>query len=199
MSTARHADTRQLTVFVHDGHPGGAGFAERGFETAPDWLRATRETIVACELRGRVSLLHPVAQVRQPELAVGQGRALPLCWARCWRGALTSSLRACSSSDSILILLGALAIVAAIGTVEGSEVELLGTDIGATALFFAGLAAGVAILWGWSLAKYGVKACPASPPGEQELTELSEKLDRVEAERRNDPDDEDRDSPQHRL
>ena len=31
VSTALHADTGQLTVFVYDGHPGGAGFAERGF------------------------------------------------------------------------------------------------------------------------------------------------------------------------
>ncbi|HET9501349.1 MAG TPA: DEAD/DEAH box helicase [Marmoricola sp.] len=48
VSTARHADTGQLTVFVHDGHPGGAGFAERGFRTAPSWLRATHEAIAAC-------------------------------------------------------------------------------------------------------------------------------------------------------
>jgi DEAD/DEAH box helicase domain-containing protein len=49
VSTARHADTGQLTVFVHDGHPGGAGFAERGYRTAAAWLRATREAIASCE------------------------------------------------------------------------------------------------------------------------------------------------------
>ena len=38
-----------LTVFVHDGHPGGAGFAERGYATAREWLTATRATIAACE------------------------------------------------------------------------------------------------------------------------------------------------------
>jgi DEAD/DEAH box helicase domain-containing protein len=48
MSTARHVDTGLLTVFVHDGHPGGAGFAERGFDAAAVWLRATREAIAAC-------------------------------------------------------------------------------------------------------------------------------------------------------
>ena len=32
VSTALHPDTGLLTVFVYDGHPGGAGFAERGFE-----------------------------------------------------------------------------------------------------------------------------------------------------------------------
>ena len=48
VSTALHADTGQLTVFVYDGHPGGAGFAERGFAAARDWLTATRETIASC-------------------------------------------------------------------------------------------------------------------------------------------------------
>ncbi len=48
VSTALHPDTGQLTVFVHDGHPGGAGFAERAFETAGAWLRATREAISSC-------------------------------------------------------------------------------------------------------------------------------------------------------
>jgi DEAD/DEAH box helicase domain-containing protein len=48
VSTALHADTGQLTVFVYDGHPGGAGFAERGFHTAREWLTATREAIASC-------------------------------------------------------------------------------------------------------------------------------------------------------
>jgi DEAD/DEAH box helicase domain-containing protein len=49
VSTALHADTGRLSVFVHDGHPGGAGFAERGFRTAVEWLQATRHAIRACE------------------------------------------------------------------------------------------------------------------------------------------------------
>ncbi|HEU4567355.1 MAG TPA: DEAD/DEAH box helicase [Marmoricola sp.] len=48
VSTAVHPDTGTLTVFVYDGHPGGAGFAERGFETARAWLAATREAIASC-------------------------------------------------------------------------------------------------------------------------------------------------------
>ena len=48
VSTALHPDTGQLTVFVYDGHPGGAGFAERGFRAARVWLTATREVISAC-------------------------------------------------------------------------------------------------------------------------------------------------------
>lgn len=49
VSTALHADTGVPTIFVYDGHPGGAGFAERGFGKAKVWLTATREAIKACE------------------------------------------------------------------------------------------------------------------------------------------------------
>ncbi|WP_346071298.1 DEAD/DEAH box helicase [Streptomyces cheonanensis] len=48
VSTALHPDTLLPTVFVHDGHPGGAGFAERGFHVARAWLTATRDAIAAC-------------------------------------------------------------------------------------------------------------------------------------------------------
>ncbi|MFC6344295.1 Zn-binding domain-containing protein, partial [Nocardioides hankookensis] len=48
VSTALHPDTGQLTVFVYDGHPGGAGFSERGYRTARAWLTATRDAILAC-------------------------------------------------------------------------------------------------------------------------------------------------------
>lgn len=49
VSTALHPDTGMPTVFVHDGHPGGAGFADRGHAELPRWLRATRDAIAACE------------------------------------------------------------------------------------------------------------------------------------------------------
>ena len=49
VSTALHEDTGLMTVFVYDGHPGGAGFSERGHLRAAAWLRATREAIAACE------------------------------------------------------------------------------------------------------------------------------------------------------
>ncbi|WP_026819567.1 DEAD/DEAH box helicase [Arthrobacter castelli] len=49
VSTALHADTEKPTIFVYDGHAGGAGFAERGFEAADVWLAATRDAILACE------------------------------------------------------------------------------------------------------------------------------------------------------
>lgn len=49
VSVPLHPDTLLPTVFVYDGHPGGAGFAERAFHTAADWLTATREAIASCE------------------------------------------------------------------------------------------------------------------------------------------------------
>ncbi|MBX6382684.1 MAG: DEAD/DEAH box helicase [Microbispora sp.] len=49
VSTELHPDTGLLTVFVYDGHDGGAGFAERGYARATEWLTATREAIASCE------------------------------------------------------------------------------------------------------------------------------------------------------
>lgn len=51
MSTATHPHTGRPTVFVHDGHPGGAGFAERGHAVLARWLAATRSAILDCECR----------------------------------------------------------------------------------------------------------------------------------------------------
>lgn len=49
VSTALHQDTGMPTIFVYDGHPGGAGFSERGYERAHAWLTATRDAIASCE------------------------------------------------------------------------------------------------------------------------------------------------------
>ncbi len=53
MSTAVGPDPGGLpSVFVYDGYPGGAGFAERGFRRAHTWLGATAAAIEACECPG---------------------------------------------------------------------------------------------------------------------------------------------------
>ncbi len=49
VSADLHAATGRLTVFVYDGHEGGAGFAERAYHTAAAWLAATRSAIASCE------------------------------------------------------------------------------------------------------------------------------------------------------
>lgn len=48
VSTELHPDTGRCTVVVYDGHPGGAGFADRGFEAAQHWWQATRDHIASC-------------------------------------------------------------------------------------------------------------------------------------------------------
>jgi len=49
VSADLHPATGKLTVFVYDGHAGGAGFAERGFAAAAAWLTATAQAIADCE------------------------------------------------------------------------------------------------------------------------------------------------------
>jgi DEAD/DEAH box helicase domain-containing protein len=49
VSADLHPATGQLTVFVYDGHDGGAGFAERGYHAAREWLSATADAIRGCE------------------------------------------------------------------------------------------------------------------------------------------------------
>ncbi|MGB8022120.1 MAG: DEAD/DEAH box helicase [Candidatus Nanopelagicales bacterium] len=48
LSTAHHPQTGQAAIVIHDGHPGGAGFAERGYLRATEWMRATNEVIAGC-------------------------------------------------------------------------------------------------------------------------------------------------------
>lgn len=48
VSTAEHADTGLPTVFVYDGHPGGAGFADCGFREFAHWIATTFEAVRSC-------------------------------------------------------------------------------------------------------------------------------------------------------
>ena len=48
LSAAQHEDTGSPTIFVYDGAPGGAGFAERGADDAAAWVRATADMIGEC-------------------------------------------------------------------------------------------------------------------------------------------------------
>nr|WP_233532556.1 DEAD/DEAH box helicase [Antrihabitans sp. YC2-6] len=48
VSTALHRDTGLPTIFVYDGQPGGAGFADRGHAEIVTWLGATRDAIADC-------------------------------------------------------------------------------------------------------------------------------------------------------
>jgi DEAD/DEAH box helicase domain-containing protein len=48
LSTNSHADTGRPTIFVYDGHPGGVGIAERGFDRFEDWVADTARMLAAC-------------------------------------------------------------------------------------------------------------------------------------------------------
>lgn len=52
LSTPAHPDTGQCTVFVYDGTPGGAGYAEHAHATGARWLGATASVIRACPCEG---------------------------------------------------------------------------------------------------------------------------------------------------
>jgi hypothetical protein len=86
-----------------------------------------------------------------------------------------------------LIILGGIAVLSAIFVSEpGTGGELLGFGVGTLEAFLVGVAAGAAILWGFSILKWGTKRGLAHRKERKELTRLNEKLDRVEAERRED-------------
>jgi DEAD/DEAH box helicase domain-containing protein len=48
LSTNIHQDTGQPTVFIYDGHPGGVGIAERGFEQFEGWVADTVRLLQGC-------------------------------------------------------------------------------------------------------------------------------------------------------
>ncbi len=83
----------------------------------------------------------------------------------------------------LLIVAGALAIVAALTSASGT-VELLGTDVSALTLFLIGVGSGVAILWGFTISKFGTRRTLRQRRESRRLGELSDKLDQHEAERR---------------
>ncbi|HEV2593166.1 MAG TPA: DEAD/DEAH box helicase [Gaiellaceae bacterium] len=48
LSTNIHPETGRPTVFIYDGHPGGVGIAERGFEEFEGWVADTAAMIRGC-------------------------------------------------------------------------------------------------------------------------------------------------------
>lgn len=95
----------------------------------------------------------------------------------------------------LLIIGGSLLIVAAVFTAEitAGQLEVLGTEVGALTLFLLGVGAGVAILWGAAISKFGAKRSLAKRRETKKLDELSNKLEHAEAERRRDIDEDDPD------
>lgn len=85
----------------------------------------------------------------------------------------------------ILIVLGVLSILAGVFT-TGHDLDgatLLGLNVPTQAVFLLGLFAGVAILWGFTITKFGTKRELRHRRDQKRLQELSAKLDKAEAER----------------
>jgi hypothetical protein len=79
----------------------------------------------------------------------------------------------------LLIAFGVVAILAALFSTSGTA-SFLGADIGARTIFLIGAAAGVAILWGFTISKLGARRGLRHRRESRRLQELSNKLDRAE-------------------
>lgn len=82
----------------------------------------------------------------------------------------------------LLILLGTIAILSAVFVSKGTG-ELLGINMSSLEIFLVGVAAGAAILWGYSLLKWGTRRGLAQRKERKELGQLNDKLKRAESER----------------
>ena len=74
LSTNLHLDTGAPTVFVYDGHAGGVGIAERGFDQFEGWVADTVEAPRGLPVRARLPVVRPEPEVRQPQRVPRQGR-----------------------------------------------------------------------------------------------------------------------------
>lgn len=87
----------------------------------------------------------------------------------------------------LLIIVGGISILSAVFVSEpGQGGELLGFEVTTLESFFVGVAAGAAILWGFSILKWGTKRGLAQRKERKELNKLSDRLDRAEADRQPD-------------
>ena len=85
----------------------------------------------------------------------------------------------------LLMGVGVVAILSAVFVSEG-RAELLGVEMSALGIFLVGVGAGVAVLWGYTILKFGTRRELKARKERKELNELSAKLDKVEAERNKD-------------
>lgn len=96
----------------------------------------------------------------------------------------------------LLIAAGAAIILAAFFTTDVSatgQIQLIGIDTSARTLFLLGIIAAVAVLWGLWIIKFGAKRGLRQRREQKKMDELSKKLDRAEAGRDRDLDDDERD------
>ena len=83
VSTDLHPATGRLTVFVYDGHDGGAGFAERGFEAAAAWLRPPGRRSPAATAKPAAPPASSRPNAETATTRCPSGARWP-CWTPCW-------------------------------------------------------------------------------------------------------------------
>ena len=87
----------------------------------------------------------------------------------------------------VLLVIGVLVLLAGIFTAgDAGNASLIGIHLGATAVFLLGVFAGVAILWGLSLSKFGGKRQLRQRREQRRLQGLAAKLEKIEDGRRED-------------
>ena len=77
LSTNLHFQTGLPTVFVYDGHAGGVGITERGFDELRRLGRGHGAPAPRLPVHERLPVVRPEPEVRQPERDARQGRAPP--------------------------------------------------------------------------------------------------------------------------
>ncbi len=86
---------------------------------------------------------------------------------------------------TVLVILGGLAIAAAIFVSEGTA-KILGVELNAMSIYLFGVASGVAVLFGLSLMKSGTKRAMHQRKERKKMDDLSIKLEEAQAERKRD-------------
>lgn len=94
----------------------------------------------------------------------------------------------------VLLIVGVLVLLAGIFTAgDQGNASLLGIHLGATTVFLLGVFAGVAVLWGLSITRYGGRRQLRQRKERRRLEGLETKLRRIEHEREGRSDTEDQD------
>lgn len=83
----------------------------------------------------------------------------------------------------LLVIAGTLVVLAAVFSSDGTA-EMLGNELTTLTIFLLGVAAGLAILWGLTVIRFGARRELARRREHRRLEEISQKLDRVDPDRR---------------
>jgi len=83
----------------------------------------------------------------------------------------------------LMVLAGLLLLAGIFGAGDEGAASLLGIHLGATSVFLLGVAAGLALLFGFSLTKWGGKRQWRQTRERRRLEKVARRYDEVEAER----------------